>query len=108
MLKSADKHNARLASICLFPELHPQLLAWYNITSTLPPITNKPSKCLLRNHSVSIVVDLLHTSTRPRGNPPPNTSPPWTSHAMTVHTIERTAVKTHMSAPPKPSPESTP
>ena len=70
MLRVADKYDAKLAAILLSPELRSQLPAWYHIASTPRPITNKPSKCLLKRHAISIVADLLHTSERLRGNHP--------------------------------------
>jgi hypothetical protein len=75
MLKVAEKYNVKLAAIRLSPELRAQLPAWYHIASTPRPMTNRPSKCLLRKHLVSTVADLLHSSARLR-NPPPSPTPP--------------------------------
>jgi hypothetical protein len=66
MLKTAKKYKANLAAIRLSPELRTHLPAWYHIASKPCPMTNRPSKCLLRHHEVTTVADIMRISARLR------------------------------------------
>ena len=68
MLKAARKHNANLAAIRVSVNLQSQLPAWYHLASDPSPLNTAPSKCLLANHKVSTVGDLLRISTRLRNH----------------------------------------
>jgi len=68
MLKIAKKYHVNLAVIRLSPELRMHLPVWYHIASKPCPITNRPSKCLLQHHAVTIVVDIMHISARLRNS----------------------------------------
>ena len=66
MIKVAKKYNTELAAIRLAPNLRALLPAWYHMASDPRPLTNIASKCLLRNHSVVSVADLIRVSARIR------------------------------------------
>ena len=69
MIKTAKKYNTDLSAIRIAPNLRNKLPAWYHLASVPKPITNVTSICLLNNHDVSTVADLLRASARIR-NPP--------------------------------------
>src|SRR6267142_2572479 len=73
MLKVANKYNVKIAALRLSAELRSQLPAWYHVSAHPRPISNRPSKCLLKNHSILIIADLLEASARIRTPSP--TSP---------------------------------
>ena len=77
MLKTAKKYNTHLAAIRITPQLRAQLPAWYHIASAPRPIGNAASTCLLRNHDVTKVTDLIKTSARERN---PNRNPDMPHH----------------------------
>jgi hypothetical protein len=66
MIKTAKKYNTNLAAIRLAPELRAKLPAWYHLASEPRPITNVTSKCLLNQHNIQTVADLLRVSARLR------------------------------------------
>ena len=72
MVKVAKKHNTNLAAIRLTPQLRAQLPAWYHIAAAPRSINNAASKCLLRNHAITKVTDLIKAAARIRN---PNAFP---------------------------------
>ena len=66
MLKAARKHNTNLAAIRVSVNLQSQLPAWYHVSSDKSCMDTAPSRCLLANHLVSTVRDMLRMSARLR------------------------------------------
>ncbi len=66
MLKIAKKYNVNLSAIRLNPHVLAQLPAWYHPTAEQRPMNNNATKCLLKKHNVSLVVDLVRISARSR------------------------------------------
>ena len=69
MVDVGRKHNANLAAIRLTPHLRSLLPAWYHIAADPRPITNVASICLLNNHAITKVADLIQMSNRLRDPP---------------------------------------
>lgn len=66
MLKTARKYNVNLAAIRISPQLRTQLPAWYHPLAKHRPMTSIPARCLLRQHKITTVAELLNTSERIR------------------------------------------
>jgi len=66
MLKTAHKYKVNLAAIKMTPHLLAQLPAWYHLSAKQKPIASTTAKCLLQQHNVAQVADLLKTSARIR------------------------------------------
>ena len=64
MLKTARKYNVNLAAIRLSPQLRAQLPAWYHPLAKPRPMTSSQAKCLLQQHNVTTVADLITISER--------------------------------------------
>lgn len=62
MMKATKKHDINLAAIRISPHLSTQLPAWYHIFSSKCSLANAPSNCLLHQHHVARVADLVTTS----------------------------------------------
>ena len=76
MLNVARVHCTNLAAIKVSTRLRHKLLAWYHIDEKLAAITSRTGKCLINNHKVSTVTDLVKVSTRIRDqNQPDNHRP---------------------------------
>ena len=59
MLKVARTYKTNLAAICLSPGVRATLPTWYHPYAETRPITNVNTKCLLENHKVKTVADLV-------------------------------------------------
>ena len=59
MLKVARTYKTNLAAIRLSPGVRATLPAWYHPSAEPRPITNVNAKCLLENHKVRTVADLV-------------------------------------------------
>jgi ribonuclease HI len=68
MIKVAGKYNTDLAALRLTPHLREMLPAWYHLSESANPrpITSVAAKCLLNNHGVTKVADLVQVSARIR------------------------------------------
>ena len=71
MVDIGRKHNTNLAAIRLTPHLRSLLPAWYHISADPHPITNVASICLLNNHAITKVADLIQMSNQLHDPPPP-------------------------------------
>ena len=69
MLKVARDHRTNLAAIKVSTHLRHELPAWYHIDEKLAAITSRMGKCLIDNHKVSTVADLVKVSVRLRDQP---------------------------------------
>jgi hypothetical protein len=59
MLDVAKTYNTNLAAIRLSPRVRVTLPAWYHPGAAPRPLTNVKAKCLLKNHTVKSVADLI-------------------------------------------------
>jgi hypothetical protein len=75
MLKTAKKYNTTIDALRLTKQLCTQLPAWYHISSNAQIIRSPTAKCLLNNHKMTTVADLIKTSACIR-NPNANQNPP--------------------------------
>lgn len=66
MAAVARKHDTNLAAIKLSNQLKKQLPAWYHIAADPRPMTSVASRCLLNNHAITKVAELVQTSARIR------------------------------------------
>ena len=62
MINTAKKYNTNLAALRIAPNINAQLPAWYHVRAAPRPLSNIPSKCLLKKHDISTVADLIRTS----------------------------------------------
>jgi hypothetical protein len=62
MVEAGRKYNANLVAIRLTPYLRSLLPTWYHIAANPCPITNVMSICLLNNHEITKVADLIQMS----------------------------------------------
>jgi len=59
MLKIAKKYNTNLGAIRLSTSVKAKLPSWYHPGTPPRPLTNVATKCLLKKHKVSTVVELI-------------------------------------------------
>jgi len=59
ILKAGKKYKTNLAAIRLSPALQAKLPAWYHPGTAPQALTNVATKCLLKNHSVKTIADLI-------------------------------------------------
>ena len=64
MISTVKRYKTNLAALWITPDISACLPAWYHMNANHCPMTNIPSKCLLRNHKVKTVVNLVKTSER--------------------------------------------
>lgn len=64
MINTAKKYKTNLAALQIAPNISAKLPAWYHIKANPCPLSNIPSKCLLRNHNIRTVADLIRMSAR--------------------------------------------
>ena len=60
--KIARKHKVNFAAIRMIPHLLVQLPAWYYLSTKHKPLNNLKVKCLLQNHNIAKVADLVRMS----------------------------------------------
>ena len=100
MLRVAKTYKTNLAAIRLSPGVRATLPAWYHPNAEPRPITNINAKCLLNNHNVKTVADLVKLTNRI----PPRTrgeshSPELTCICMScVHDRRRGCKTPHLCA----------
>jgi len=66
MLKIARKYKTNLAAIRMTPHLLAQLPVWYHLSAEQKPIASKTVKCLLQQHNITKVADLIKSLARLR------------------------------------------
>ena len=64
MLKTARKHKTNLAAIRLSPGVRASLPAWYHPSTETCLMTNVNVKCLLNNHKIKTVADLIKSANK--------------------------------------------
>jgi exonuclease III len=64
MINTAKRYKTNLAALRIAPEISNRLPAWYHVNAKPRPLTNIPSKCLLKNHNIMTVADLIKASAR--------------------------------------------
>ena len=64
MLKTAKNYNMNLAALRIAPDINAQLPTWYHVKSKPRPLTSIPTRCLLKNHKIRTVADLIRMSAR--------------------------------------------
>lgn len=64
MIDTAKRYKTNLAALRIAPDISARLPAWYHTNAKPRPLTSIPSKCLLRNHCVNTVADLVKISVR--------------------------------------------
>ena len=64
MISTAKKYDTNLAALQITPNISVQLPAWYHANAQPRPLNNIPSKCLLKNHNIKTVADLVRASAR--------------------------------------------
>ena len=62
MISTAKKYKTNLAALRIAPDISAKLPAWYHVKTNPRPLTNIPSKCLLKKHKIKTVADLIRTS----------------------------------------------
>ena len=76
MLKIAKKHKTNLAAIRLSPGVRATLPAWYHPSTEVRPMTNVYAKCLLNNHKIKTVADLIKSANKTSDRTQNNTHTP--------------------------------
>ena len=66
MFRVAKKHNTNLEAIKISPHILAQLPAWYHITAEQRTLNRTTARCLMQNHQVTKVADLVKISARIR------------------------------------------
>jgi hypothetical protein len=64
MFQVVKKYNTNLAAIKMSPHILTQLPAWYHITTEQRSLNKATAKCLIQNHKVTKVADLVKSSAR--------------------------------------------
>ena len=64
MLRTARKYKTNLAAIRLSPGVKASLPAWYHPYTEARPMTNIQAKCLLNNHAIKTVADLIKSANK--------------------------------------------
>ena len=64
MLKTARKHKTNLAAIRLSPGVRASLPTWYHPSTETCLMTNVNVKCLLNNHKIKTVADLIKSANK--------------------------------------------
>jgi hypothetical protein len=59
MITTAKRYDTNLAALQIAPDISAHLPAWYHANAKPHPLTNVPSKCLLKKHNVWTVADLV-------------------------------------------------
>ena len=77
MLKAAKTHHTNLAAVKLSVRLRKELPAWYHIDDKPSKLDSITAKCLLGNHKVTSVTDLVNMSARIRNHHHTNTHRPY-------------------------------
>ena len=62
MIKVAQKYQLTFVTVRLAPHLKTQLPAWYHPNAVYRPMSNPTMKCLIQDHNVSTIVDMLKMS----------------------------------------------
>jgi hypothetical protein len=91
MLKVAKVHCTNLAAIKVSTQLRHELPAWYHIDEKLANITSRMGKCLINNHKISTVADLVKASARMRDRNPLNNHRPNPFCICDACTADRTS-----------------
>ena len=77
----------RITAIRLTPHLRSLLPAWYHISADPHPITNVASICLLNNHAITKVADLIQMSNRLHDPPPQNLTHLYSLQCICQHCV---------------------
>jgi hypothetical protein len=80
MIKTAKKYNTNLTALQIASNVSARLPAWYHINAKPHPLTSIASKCLIRNHNIATVADMVRTALRAQ----PNRSNPHTPNLLCV------------------------